>query len=121
MPRGRPTVRALRDGGSLPPAPPEALVINPGIRANRVNLSRRQAMSHMTALAILTFTLGIAASATARAADLSDAEEVAFGELAGKPLRGYLAQPVTSPGKASGGTAAAPVPLPGIIVIHEWW
>ncbi|HYL06449.1 MAG TPA: dienelactone hydrolase family protein, partial [Thermoanaerobaculia bacterium] len=118
-------------------------------------------MSGTTALAILTFTLGVAASAAARAADPGDAgrqaqqeqatqlaqmaaehqhdrptatpaaaaaparpvnaEEVAFGELAGKPLRGYLAQPVTSPGKASGGTAAAPVPLAGIIVIHEWW
>src|ERR1700736_4316337 len=81
MPRGRPTVRALRDGGSLPPAPPEALVINPGIRANRVNLSRRQAMSHMTAIAILTFTLGIAASATARAAHLSDDEQAQQEQL----------------------------------------
>jgi carboxymethylenebutenolidase len=121
-------------------------------------------MSPTTALAILTFSLGIAAAATARAAGPSDAEqqarqarqeqlaqlekmaaehrhdrplatpaataaptrpvngeEVVFGEVAGKPVRGYLAQPVTSPGKASGGTALSPVPLPGIIVIHEWW
>jgi len=112
-------------------------------------------MSPTTALAILTVTLGIAASATARAADLADAdpqaqvaqmaaehqhdhpaaspaataapaqpveaEEVVFGEVAGRPARGYLAQPRTSPGKATGGTAPAPVPLPGILVIHEWW
>ncbi len=111
-------------------------------------------MSPTTALAIVTFTLGLAAASAAQAADLSDldqqhlaqmaaehqhdrpaatpaataaparpvnAQEVVFGELAGKPLRGYLAEPVASPGKATGGTAPAPVPLPGLIVIHEWW
>jgi carboxymethylenebutenolidase len=60
-------------------------------------------------------------AATAAPAQPVDSEEVTYGELAGQPLRGYLAHPVTRPGKAAGGTAAAPVPLPGLIVIHEWW
>jgi carboxymethylenebutenolidase len=60
-------------------------------------------------------------AATAAPARPVDAEEVTYGELAGQPLRGYLAHPVTRPGKPQGGTAASPVPLPGIIVIHEWW
>jgi carboxymethylenebutenolidase len=60
-------------------------------------------------------------AATTAPAQPVDAEEVTFGELAGKPLRGYMAHPVTSPGKPSGGTAMAPVPPPGIIAIHEWW
>jgi carboxymethylenebutenolidase len=38
------------------------------------------------------------------------AEEVTYGEVGGKPLRGYLAKP-----KSAGSS------LPGIIVIHEWW
>lgn len=37
-------------------------------------------------------------------------EMVDYGELAGKPLRGYLA-------KAGGDSEG----LPGLIVIHEWW
>jgi carboxymethylenebutenolidase len=40
------------------------------------------------------------------------AEEVDFGEVSGKPARGYLARPQTPPAGA---------PLPGLIVIHEWW
>jgi carboxymethylenebutenolidase len=39
-----------------------------------------------------------------------DAEEVTYGEAGGKPLRGYAARPKSSKG-----------PLPGVIVIHEWW
>jgi carboxymethylenebutenolidase len=39
-----------------------------------------------------------------------DAEEVAYGEVGGKTLRGYAARPKSAKG-----------PLPGIIVIHEWW
>jgi carboxymethylenebutenolidase len=38
------------------------------------------------------------------------AEEVTYGEVGGKPLRGYLAKPRAPRGA-----------LPGIIVIHEWW
>lgn len=38
------------------------------------------------------------------------AEEVTYGEVDGKPLHGYLARP-----------RAAQGPLPGLIVIHEWW
>jgi carboxymethylenebutenolidase len=38
------------------------------------------------------------------------AEEVTYGEVGGKPLRGYLAKPKSPRGA-----------LPGIIVIHEWW
>src|SRR5262249_49920654 len=39
-----------------------------------------------------------------------DAEEVTYGEAGGKPLHGYAARPQAAKG-----------PLPGIIVIHEWW
>jgi carboxymethylenebutenolidase len=39
-----------------------------------------------------------------------DAEEVTYGEVNGKPLRGYAARPKGAQGK-----------LPGLIVIHEWW
>ncbi|HEY2289413.1 MAG TPA: dienelactone hydrolase family protein, partial [Thermoanaerobaculia bacterium] len=39
-----------------------------------------------------------------------DAEEVTYGEAGGKPLHGYAARPKSAKG-----------PLPGIIVIHEWW
>jgi carboxymethylenebutenolidase len=60
-------------------------------------------------------------AAAAAPAQPVEAEEVTFGEVAGKPLRGYLAHPRETPGKARGGTAMAPAPLPGIIVIHEWW
>lgn len=37
-------------------------------------------------------------------------EDVAYGNVGGKPVRGYLAKPKAAPG-----------PLPGLIVIHEWW
>jgi carboxymethylenebutenolidase len=60
-------------------------------------------------------------AATAAPAQAVDAEAVTFGEAAGKPARGYLAHPRETPGKAHGGTAMARVPLPGILVIHEWW
>jgi len=39
-----------------------------------------------------------------------DAEEVTYGEVGGKPVRGYLAKPKGAQGN-----------LPGLIVIHEWW
>ncbi|MBD3880724.1 dienelactone hydrolase family protein [Phormidium tenue FACHB-886] len=38
------------------------------------------------------------------------AEKVSYGSIDGKPLTGYLARPTD-----------ATAPLPGIIVIHEWW
>jgi carboxymethylenebutenolidase len=38
------------------------------------------------------------------------AEEVTYGEVGGKPLRGYAARPKAAKG-----------PLPSLIVIHEWW
>lgn len=37
-------------------------------------------------------------------------EEVVYAEVGGKPVRGFLAKP-----------AAAQGPLPGILVIQEWW
>jgi carboxymethylenebutenolidase len=37
-------------------------------------------------------------------------EEVTYGEVGGKPVHGYMARPTASHG-----------PLPGLIVIHEWW
>ncbi|MFL6289503.1 MAG: dienelactone hydrolase family protein [Thermoanaerobaculia bacterium] len=37
-------------------------------------------------------------------------EEVVYAEVGGKPVRGFLAKPKAAPG-----------PLPGIIVIQEWW
>lgn len=39
-----------------------------------------------------------------------DAGEVTYGEVGGKPLHGYAARPKAAKG-----------PLPGVIVIHEWW
>jgi carboxymethylenebutenolidase len=39
-----------------------------------------------------------------------DAQEVTYGEVGGKPVRGYLAKPKNAKGN-----------LPGLIVIHEWW
>lgn len=39
-----------------------------------------------------------------------DGEEVTYGEVGGKPARGYLAKPKSAKGA-----------LPGILVIHEWW
>jgi carboxymethylenebutenolidase len=39
-----------------------------------------------------------------------DAQEVTYGEVGGKPVRGYLAKPKGAKGN-----------LPGLIVIHEWW
>jgi carboxymethylenebutenolidase len=50
------------------------------------------------------------AATTAPIAEVA-AEEVVYGELEGRPLRGYLARPA----------AAAAAPRPGLIVIHEWW
>ena len=60
-------------------------------------------------------------AATAAPAQPVNGEEVVFGEVQGQPARGYLARPAEHVGKPSGGTAMAPVPLPAIIVIHEWW
>jgi len=60
-------------------------------------------------------------AATTEPARPVTAEEVGFGQVEGQPVRGYLAQPQERPGKAQGGTAVAPAPLPAIIVIHEWW
>ena len=107
-------------------------------------------MSRTIVLAALVLCLGLAA-ATVRAtaaADLSDldkmaaehqhdkpsatpaataapaqpvtADMVTIGDTAGT-LRGYLAQPAVAPGKPATGAGPAPAPLPGIIVIHEWW
>jgi carboxymethylenebutenolidase len=39
-----------------------------------------------------------------------DAQEVTYGEVGGKPVRGYLAKPKNAKSN-----------LPGLIVIHEWW
>ena len=36
--------------------------------------------------------------------------EVTYATVAGKPVKGYLSRP-----------AAAKSPLPGVIVVHEWW
>lgn len=49
-------------------------------------------------------------AATAEPARPVTAEEVTYGEAGGKPVRGYLARPKDATG-----------PLPGLIVIHEWW
>jgi carboxymethylenebutenolidase len=49
-------------------------------------------------------------AATTEPAHEVTAEEVTYGEVDGKPVRGYLAKP-----KAATGA------LPGLIVIHEWW
>jgi carboxymethylenebutenolidase len=49
------------------------------------------------------------AATTAPAKDVTE-ERVAYAEVAGKPVFGYLARPKGLSG-----------PLPGLIVIHEWW
>ena len=49
-------------------------------------------------------------AATTEPARPVSAEEVTYGNLGGKPLRGYLAKPKD-----------AKEALPGILVIHEWW
>lgn len=49
-------------------------------------------------------------AATTEPAQAVTAEEVTYGEVGDKPIRGYLAKP-----KAATGA------LPGLIVIHEWW
>jgi carboxymethylenebutenolidase len=50
-------------------------------------------------------------AATAQPAQEVTGEEVVYGQVGGKPVRGYLARP------AKAGKGA----LPGLIVIHEWW
>src|SRR5436190_18492702 len=50
------------------------------------------------------------AAATAPPAQAVTGEEVVYGQVGGKPVRGYLARPK--------GVKAL---LPGLIVIHEWW
>jgi carboxymethylenebutenolidase len=49
------------------------------------------------------------ASQTAPSAEV-EASEVQYATVDGRPVRGYLARPAASKG-----------PLPGLIVIHEWW
>jgi carboxymethylenebutenolidase len=49
-------------------------------------------------------------AATTEPAQEVTAEEVTYGEVGGKPVKGYLARPKTGSGS-----------LPGLIVIHEWW
>lgn len=49
-------------------------------------------------------------AATTPPAQPVQGEDVVYATVGGKPVRGYLARP-----------AAAKGPLPGIIVIHEWW
>jgi carboxymethylenebutenolidase len=50
------------------------------------------------------------AAATAAPAQEVTGEEVVYGEVGGKPLRGYLSRPKNAKGA-----------LPGLIVIQEWW
>jgi len=40
------------------------------------------------------------------------ASEVVYGTVGGRELRGYMALPAS---------AAADAPLPGVVMIHEWW
>src|SRR5205085_7846956 len=40
------------------------------------------------------------------------AEEVVYGTVGGRELRGYMARPAS---------ARAEAPLPGVVMIHEWW
>jgi carboxymethylenebutenolidase len=49
-------------------------------------------------------------AAMAEPAQPVSAEEVTYGEVGGKPVRGYLAKPRSAQGA-----------LPGLIVIQEWW
>jgi len=54
------------------------------------------------------------AAATAAPAQEVTGEEVVYATVGGKPVRGYLARPDSSKKPSKG-------PLPGLIVIHEWW
>jgi len=78
-----------------PPAPPSA---------NEAALLQRTAAAHAEDAPVPS---GAATTAPAREAI---GEHVAYGELGEDNLRGYLAMPADVTG-----------PLPGIIVIHEWW
>jgi carboxymethylenebutenolidase len=49
-------------------------------------------------------------AAMAEPAQPVTAEEVTYGTVGGKPVRGYLARPKNAKGT-----------LPGLLVIHEWW
>lgn len=49
-------------------------------------------------------------AAMAEPAQPVTAEEVTYGEVGGRPVRGYLARPRNAKGA-----------LPGLVVIHEWW
>jgi carboxymethylenebutenolidase len=51
------------------------------------------------------------AAATRPPAQEVTGEDVVYATVGGKPVHGYLAKP----------KAAAKGPLPGLIVIHEWW
>ena len=50
------------------------------------------------------------AAATTPPAQEVTGEEVTYATVGGKPVRGFLARPKAAKG-----------PLPGLIVIHEWW
>jgi carboxymethylenebutenolidase len=50
------------------------------------------------------------AAATAAPAQAVTGEDVVYATVGGKPVHGYLARPKAAKG-----------PLPGLIVIHEWW
>ncbi len=74
-------------------------------------------------------------AATAAPAQPVEGSEVVFGQSYGRSLRGYLAVPRTpaappppppsrtppAPGGQATPPAGAAAPLPGLIVIHEWW
>jgi len=49
-------------------------------------------------------------AAMAAPAQAVTGEEVVYGQVGGKPVHGFLARPQAAKG-----------PLPGLIVIHEWW
>jgi carboxymethylenebutenolidase len=54
------------------------------------------------------------AAATTPPAQAVNGEDVVYATVGGKPVHGYLAKPASAKTSAKG-------PLPGLIVIHEWW
>jgi carboxymethylenebutenolidase len=54
------------------------------------------------------------AAATKPPAQEVTGEDVVYATVGGKPVHGYLAKPASAKASAKG-------PLPGLIVIHEWW
>ena len=80
------------------------LLLPAAARADEQSDMKRMAQEHKHDKPVAS-----AAATTPPAQEVLD-EEVVYGEAGGKPVKGFLAKPKDAKG-----------PLPGIIVIQEWW